>query len=147
MLEMYFRRVRARLVVGGLTGGTPTSSRGPRATRRKKLLLTQAATKAGLCQVRSRTQSPCLHQAVVEVWGIPFCEACAREQEVYFAIGELTQEETRDLRGEPLSKSLGKTLGEMLDGMRRQRTDDLAAAKRLDLPRVDKSWRLAPTKR
>jgi hypothetical protein len=79
---------------------------------------------------------------VVEIRSIPFCEACAREQEVYFAIGELTQEETRDLRGQPLSKSLGskslgKTLGEMLDGMRRQRKDDLAAARRLDLPRVD----------
>jgi predicted Fe-S protein YdhL (DUF1289 family) len=88
--------------------------------------------------VRSRTQSPCLHQAVVEIRGIPFCEACAREQEAYFAIGELTQEEKRDLRGEPPSKSLGETLGEMLEGMRRQRTDDLGAAKRLDLPRVDK---------
>ena len=93
--------------------------------------------KPGPCQVRSRTQSPCLHQAVVEILGIPFCEECAREQEVYFAIGELTQEETRDLRHEPLSKSLGKTLSEMLDKMRRQRTDDLAAASRLDLPRVD----------
>ena len=50
----------------------------------------------------------------MEIGGIPFCEACAREQEAYFAIGELTQEETRDLRGEPLSKSLG----EMLDRMR-----------------------------
>jgi len=76
---------------------------------------------------------------VVEIRGIPFCEACAREQEAYFAIGELTQEETRDLRSESLSKSLGKTLGEMLEGMRRQGTDDLAAAKRLDLPRVDRS--------
>jgi hypothetical protein len=74
---------------------------------------------------------------VVEIRGIPFCEACAREQEAYFAIGELTQEETRGLCGEPLRKSLGETLGEMLDGMRRQRTDDLAAARRLDLPRVD----------
>jgi len=86
------------------------------------------------CQVRSRTQSPCLDQAVVEILGIPFCEACAREQEVYFAIGELTQgEEKRDLRIEPLRKSLG----EMLSGVRRQRTDDHAAARRLDLPRVD----------
>jgi hypothetical protein len=74
---------------------------------------------------------------VVEIRGIPFCEACAREQEAYFAIGELTQEETRDLRGESLSKALGETLGEMLGGMRRRRTDDLAAASRLDLPRVD----------
>ena len=56
---------------------------------------------------------------------------------MYFAIGELTQEQTRDLRGEPLSKSLGETLGEMLDGMRRQRKDEFAAAKRLDLPRED----------
>ena len=82
----------------------------------------------------------------MEIRGIHFCEACAREQEAYFAIGELTQEETRNLRGEPLSKSLAETLGEMLSGMRRQRKDDLAAAKRLDLPRVDKTWRLAPTK-
>jgi hypothetical protein len=74
----------------------------------------------------------------VEIRGIPFCEACAREQEVYFAIGELTQEETRDLRREPLSKSLGETLGEMLDKMRRQRTDDLVSARRLDLPRGNK---------
>ena len=81
---------------------------------------------------------------MVEIRGIPFCEACAREQEAYFAIGELTQEETRDLRGEPLNKAFGKTLGQMLEGMRRQRTDDLGAAKRLDLPRVDEPdvWRL-----
>ena len=138
--------MRARLVAGTLFGGAPTSSRGSR-VRRKNVPLTQATTKAGPCQVRSKTQSPCLHQAVVEIRGIPFCEACAREQEVYFAIGELTQgEQKRDLRGEPLSKSLGKTLGEMLDGMRRQRTDDLAAATPLDLPSVDKTWRLAPTK-
>ena len=101
-----------------------------------------AVMQQGPCQVRSKTQSPCLNQAVVEIRGIPYCEACAREQEVYFAIGELTQqEETRDLRSEPLSKSLsktlGETLGELLDGMRRQRTDDLAAARRLDLPRED----------
>jgi hypothetical protein len=101
--------------------------------------------KPGPCQVRSRTQSPCLHQAVVEILGIPFCEACAREQEAYFAIGELTQgAEKRDIRIEPLRKSLAETLGQMLRGMRRQRTDDLAAARRLDLPRVNEPdvWRL-----
>jgi hypothetical protein len=142
---MPFRRVRARLVAGALTGGERITSRGSRIRRRQDLLV-DAVTQQGPCQVRSRTQSPCLHQAVVEIRGIPFCGACAHEQEVYFAIGELTQEETRDLRIEPLSKSLGETLGEMLDGMRRQRKDDLAAARRLDLPRVDKTWRLAPTK-
>ena len=49
-----------------------------------------ATTKLGPCQVRSETQRPCSHQAVLEIWGIPFCEACAREQEAYFAIGHLT---------------------------------------------------------
>jgi len=125
-----------RLVAGALTGGVPTSSRGS-LIRKRKVLLVDAVTQQGPCQVRSGTQSPCLHRAVVEVRGIPFCEACAREQEAYFAIGELTQEKTRNLRSEPLSKSLAKTLEEMLDGMRRQRTDDLAAAARLDLPRED----------
>ena len=102
--------------------------------------MTQATTKPGPCQVRSKTQSPCLRRAVVEIEGIPFCEACAREQEAYFAIGELTQE-TQDLRSEPL----GKTLGETLDGIRRQRADGLAAARRLDFPSVDETERLTLT--
>ena len=108
--------------------------------------MVDAVTQQGPCQVRRRTQSPCLHRAVVEVRGIPFCEACAREQEAYFAIGDLTQEERRDPRSEPLSKSLGKTLEEMLDGIRRQRTDDLAAAARLDLPREDEPGVSRPRK-
>ena len=100
------------------------------------------ATKRVPCQVRSKTQSPCLHRAVVEIRGIPFCEACAREQEAYFAIGEvLTREERQGLRSEPLSK----TLGETLDRLRGQRTDGLAAARRLDLPSVDETERLALT--
>jgi hypothetical protein len=50
----------------------------------------------------------------VEIRGIPFCESCAREQEAYFAIGELTQEE----------KAQGfrsKVLTEALERMRRER--------------------------
>ena len=105
----------------------------------------QATPKRVPCQVRSRTQSPCLHRAVVEIWGIPFCEACAREQEAYFAIGELTREEMQGLRSEPLSKTLGKTLGETLEGIRRQRKDGLAAAWRQDFPSVDETERLALT--
>jgi hypothetical protein len=51
---------------------------------------------------------------VVEIWGIPFCEACAREQEAYFAIGELTQEEeAQGFRSKPLA--------EALERMRRER--------------------------
>ncbi len=47
-------------------------------------------TKLGPCQVRSKTERPCPNQAVMEMWGIPFCEAFAREQEAYFAIGKVT---------------------------------------------------------
>jgi predicted Fe-S protein YdhL (DUF1289 family) len=68
--------------------------------------LTQAARTPGSCQVRSKTQSPCIHQAVVEIRSIPFCEACAREQEAYFAIGELTQEEAQGFRSKPLAEAL-----------------------------------------
>jgi len=43
----------------------------------------------------------------VEILGVAFCGACAREQEAYFAIGELTQqEEARDLRSGPLVEAL-----------------------------------------
>ena len=59
------------------------------------------------CQVRSRTDSPCPRTAEVEILGVAFCGACAREQEAYFAIGELTQqEEARDLRSGPLVEAL-----------------------------------------
>jgi hypothetical protein len=44
------------------------------------------------CTVRSGTDNPCLRPAMVKVRGIPFCKPCAREQEAYFAIGELTEE-------------------------------------------------------
>jgi hypothetical protein len=47
-----------------------------------------ATTKLGPCQVRSKTEHPCPHQAVMKIWGIPFCEPCAREQETYFDIGK-----------------------------------------------------------
>jgi hypothetical protein len=103
--------------------------------------LTQATSKPGPCQVRSKTQSPCLHRAVVEILGVAFCGPCAREQEAYFAIGELTQEETQGLRSEPLSK----TLGETLDRLRGERTRGLAAARPLDLPSRDETERLALT--
>jgi hypothetical protein len=52
--------------------------------------LIETTTKLGPCQVGSKTEHPCPHQAVMEIWGIPFCERCAREQEAYFAIGKLT---------------------------------------------------------
>ncbi len=114
MLEISFRRERVRSVAGVLTSGVRMTSRRSRA-RRRKGLLTQATRTPGSCQVRSKTDSPCIHQAVVEIRGIPFCEACAREQEAYFAIGELTQEEeAQGFRSKPLA--------EALERMRRERT-------------------------
>jgi hypothetical protein len=63
-----------------------------RACPEKEILLIGAATELGPCQVRSKTERPCPHQAVLEIWGVPFCEPCAREQEAYFAIGKLTMQ-------------------------------------------------------
>ena len=45
--------------------------------------------------------------------GVAFCGPCARQQEAYFAIGELTHEDERDLRSGPLV--------EALERMRRER--------------------------
>jgi hypothetical protein len=58
--------------------------------------------------VRSRSDSPCPRTAEMEIMGVAFCGPCARRQEVYFAIGELTddEEEARDLRSGPLVEAL-----------------------------------------
>jgi hypothetical protein len=68
--------------------------------------LTEAAAKPGPCQVRTKTESPCPRSAEVEILGVAFCGPCAREQEAYFAIGELTHEDTEGLRSEPLAAAL-----------------------------------------
>jgi hypothetical protein len=72
------------------------------------------ATKPALCQVRNQKENPCPRRAVVEILGVAFCEPCAREQEAYFAIGELMDEGAQDFRGEALA--------EALERMRRART-------------------------
>jgi hypothetical protein len=51
----------------------------------------------------------------VEILGVAFCGPCAREQEAYFGIGELTQKETHGLRS--------KALAEALKRLRRERAD------------------------
>ena len=66
------------------------------------------------CKVRSGTNIPCLRPAVVKVRGIPFCEPCAREQEAYFAIGELTGASSTWLDDE-------ESLVDMLEWLRRIR--------------------------
>jgi hypothetical protein len=83
--------------------------------------LIEAMSKLGPCQVRSKTGRPCPRKAVVEIWGMPFCQRCASAQEAYFAIGELTQEGGGGwgLRDEPLVETLGR--------MRWERTSYTAA--------------------
>ena len=87
--------------------------------REKEDLSTAAVIDLGPCQVRSKTDRPCLRPAQVKIRGIPYCGQCAREQEAYFAIVELTQE------GQALSN---EPLVETLDSMRRARTVRVADA-------------------
>jgi hypothetical protein len=85
--------------------------------------LTEVKTKPRPCQVRINTQSPCSRRAEVEILGVAFCGPCAREQEAYFAIGNLTHEDGQDLRSKPLA--------EVLERKRRERagsTEGIAAA-------------------
>ncbi len=57
----------------------------------KEALLTKVTKGLGPCQVRSATDQSCQRPAVVKIQDIPFCQRCAHEQEVYFAVGELTE--------------------------------------------------------
>ena len=71
------------------------------------------ATVPAPCQVRSKTESPCPHPAVAQIWGVAFCGPCAREQEAYFAIGEIVargeaREEVLGPRSRPLAEALGR---------------------------------------
>ena len=68
-----------------------------------------AEAKPAPCQVRNKTGNPCPRRAEVEILGVAFCGPCAREQEAYFAIGELTDKEARDLRSESLAEALERT--------------------------------------
>ena len=78
--------------------------------------MTDGATGLGVCQVRSETDLPCRHSAVRSILGVPFCERHAREQKIYFLIGELTEaqgsaarsaEQVRALCDVPLAEELG----------------------------------------
>jgi hypothetical protein len=83
---------------------------------RKGAPLTGASVQA-LCQVRSKTESPCPNLAVAEIRGVAFCGPCAREQEAYFAIGELVaREEAPGLRSTPLAQALERVRRESVVG-------------------------------
>lgn len=86
--------------------------------------MTDATRNTGSCQVRSGTDLPCGRPASIRMLGVLFCERCARQQEAYFAIGELTR--ARD----PLAEIPGIHGGygdgpirEILAGLRRNLAD------------------------
>jgi hypothetical protein len=88
--------------------------------------------------VRIYTESPCPRSAEVEILGVAFCGPCARQQEAYFAIGELTHEDGQDLRSKPL--------GEVLERKRRERAgskEGIAAEMHHGLSGVDETKPLA----
>jgi hypothetical protein len=86
--------------------------------RRKEGLLIKTTSEQEQCKVRSGTNIPCLRPAVVKVRGIPFCEPCAREQEAYFAIGEITEASSQRRDDE---ESLVDML-ELMRGIKRKRS-------------------------
>jgi hypothetical protein len=108
--------------------------------RRKEVSLTEAKM-PGPCEVRSKTESPCSRRAVVEMRGVAFCGPCAREQEAYFVIGELTLEDETQGSG-------SKLLAEALKRVRRERTggtEGTAAGKHHRFSGVDETEPLALT--
>ena len=75
------------------------------------------ATMPPRCQVRSKTENPCPRRAAVEIRGVAFCAPCAREQEAYFAIGQLVARgEARGPRGRALAEALRRTRRERAGG-------------------------------
>src|SRR5918994_3859897 len=68
--------------------------------RNEGLLIKTTSEQEEQCKVRSGTNIPCLRPAMVKVRGISFCKPCAREQEAYFAIGELTEASSQRLDNE-----------------------------------------------
>jgi hypothetical protein len=52
----------------------------------------------------------------VEILSVAFCGPCARQQKAYFAIGELTQEDTDGLRRGALAEALKRMRRERASG-------------------------------
>ena len=65
--------------------------------------------------MRSGTDDPCRRPAAVEIEGVPFCGPCARQQEAYFAVGELTEEPRSPRDDERLVGLLGWMRGASRD--------------------------------
>ncbi len=80
-------------------------------SRAKEKLSTEVTKAPRSCLVRSGTDDPCRRPSALKIGGVPFCEPCAREQEAYFAVGELTED--------PWSPHDDERLAGLLGGMRR----------------------------
>lgn len=59
--------------------------------RRREDVSPEPESTLGSCQARIETGHPCPYPAAMKTRGEPLRERHAREQEAYFAIGELTQ--------------------------------------------------------
>ncbi len=95
-------------------------SRIPVRTQRRRLRNSRKLSSSGKleqCQVGRETERPCPNPAAVEIRGVPFCACCAREQEAYFTVGEITQELADD-RTRRAHSSFDEPLAEALDLMR-----------------------------
>ncbi len=65
------------------------------------------------CQVGSGTDHPCSRWPMVKIRGVPFCETCAREQEAYFAVGQLvTHAHVTQAQGRGLDWELARLVAE-----------------------------------
>src|SRR4028118_880377 len=88
-------------IVGGSRRCGPAGAPETQRHGRKEPTLIGETTQPRVCQVRSQTEVPCGRPATTTVLGVLLCERCAREQEGYFAVGELTQvPRGRELRGD-----------------------------------------------
>ncbi len=99
---------------------TEPRSRTPVRAQRRRLQNARKLAFSGKleqCQLGRETEGPCSNPATVDIRGVPFCECCAREQEAYFAVGEITQELTDD-RTRRAHSSLDEPLTKALDHMR-----------------------------
>ena len=90
----------------------------------------EATTELGPCRVRSETDHPCPSPAVAKICGVPFCERCAREQEAYFAVGELTQALAADRTNRTLGFRRAEPVVAVLDRIRWELTRRLVEAGR-----------------
>jgi hypothetical protein len=79
----------------------------------------EATTQSGVCQVRSQTDLPCGRPAAATVLRVLLCQRCAREQEGYFAVDELTRvPRGREPRGAAATRAAWTRLSRAAGGRR-----------------------------